>query len=487
MQNVSCPSCGAPVQFRSHASVLAVCDYCQTTVLKEADAVKDLGKMSALLEDYSPLQIGTSGVHGGRSFSIIGRIQLRYAAGMWNEWYLLFDDGSAAWLGDSSGMYTLTTEKTDPATASEAATLPRFTALQVAHTYPINGVNYLAAEIRNAECIGGQGELPFRVGAGWRAPVADFRNGSEFLTLDYSDGEAPRVYRGTAVTLEQLECQLLRDDDAVKTSAGKYKGKVDALACPSCGSSIKYLPGVTAHLVCPSCQSQLDAAGPATQVLAAGERVAAAATTLELGAQAKIDGVQHQIIGLMRRADDENTEWTEYLLYNTRGGFIWLIETDEGWARAKVASKWPLWQDDCATLGPTTFRKLYAYPARVTFAAGAFNWRVQAGDVVQVIEFGQGQNKLAAEMTEQELTWSQSSPVAADQIRAWFGAQVKADKSGAGGAGAVSANKFIFWLLALNAGPLLMAFGRTWLIVLLAVLALYLPAKYLESISKDAP
>ncbi|MDO9192677.1 MAG: DUF4178 domain-containing protein, partial [Undibacterium sp.] len=68
MQNVSCPGCGAQVVFRSHASVMAVCEYCKTTVLKDADTVKNYGKMSDVLEDYSPVQIGTSGVFGGRGF-----------------------------------------------------------------------------------------------------------------------------------------------------------------------------------------------------------------------------------------------------------------------------------------------------------------------------------------------------------------------------------------------------------------------------------
>jgi hypothetical protein len=184
-----------------------------------------------------------------------------------------------------------------------------------------------------------------------------------------------------AVTLEQLARQLLRDDDAVKTSAGKYKGKVDALDCPSCGGSIKYLPGVTGNLICPSCKAQIDAAGPKAQVLAAGERVAAAHTTLELGAEATINGQQHQIIGLMKRVDDEDSEWTEYLLYSTRGGFFWLVETDDGWAQSTVQADWPVWRDgDSATLGSTRFTKLYAYPSKVVFAAGAFNWRVNVGD-----------------------------------------------------------------------------------------------------------
>ena len=111
MQTVSCPSCGAEVHFRSHASVLAVCEYCHSTILKDADSVRDLGKMSAVLEDYTPIQIGTAGVHDGLHFTVVGRIQQRYRAGTWNEWYLLFADASPAWLGDSSGLDTLTRER----------------------------------------------------------------------------------------------------------------------------------------------------------------------------------------------------------------------------------------------------------------------------------------------------------------------------------------------------------------------------------------
>ena len=480
MQNVSCPSCGAQVQFRSHASVLAVCEYCKTTILKDADSVKDLGKMSDVLEDYSPIQIGTSGVLGSRSFTVIGRIQLRYAAGRWNEWYVLFDDGKPAWLGDSSGLYTLTNEK------AGAKGLPAFADIVPGNTYSIAGADYTAAEVRDAECIAGQGELPFQVGQGWQARVADFRKDNTFLTLDYSDSDEPKVYAGQAVTLENLKCQLLRDDDQVKTSAGKFKGKIDALSCPSCGSNIQYLPGVTSHIVCPSCQAQVDASGPTAQVLAAGDRMAQVHTTLELGAQATINGAQFTIIGAMRRSDDENTEWTEYLLHNPRAGFFWLVETDEGWSRAKVQEKWPSWSGgDSATLNKLAFRELYEYQAKVLVAAGAFNWRVKAGDTTRVVEFENGQTKsrLAAEITSEEMTWSQSTPVAADQIRAWFGQEIKADKaSPAASKGGVS--KFIFWILALNAIPLLVSFKTSWLYTTLALAAVYLPAKYLEHTDK---
>ncbi|MDB5823398.1 MAG: hypothetical protein JWR21_2102 [Herminiimonas sp.] len=480
MQQVACPGCGAPVQFRSHASVLAVCEFCKTTILKDADAVKNLGKMSDVLEDYSPVQIGTAGVFDGVAFSVIGRIQLRYSGGMWNEWYVLFDDGNPAWLGDASGQYTLTKE------IRAHQQLPAFETLVPARHVMVDGVDYLAADVRTAECIGGQGELPFRVGQGWQAKVADLRSGSRFLTLDYSDSNTPLVYTGSAVTLESLQCQLLRDDDQVRTSAGKFKGKVEPLACPSCGSSIPYLPGVTTTVLCPSCHARLDAAGPEAQVLDAATRMEQVSTTLRLGDEGTIDTKKYQIIGLMKLIDDENVPWTEYLLHNPGSGFLWLIETSEGWARASVLDDWPEWrQEDVATLGPVSYRKFTRYPARVMFAAGAFNWRVSVGDRTENIEFQSGPNKLAAEITPQEITWSRSTPVSADQVLAWFGKGVAPAKAVPGDALASLVRKFILIILVLNAIPLLATFGRTWFPVALGIAAVYFPARYLKSLGQD--
>ncbi|MDL2354300.1 MAG: DUF4178 domain-containing protein [Pseudomonadota bacterium] len=485
MQIVSCPSCGAQVQFRSHASVVAVCEFCRATVMKDADAVKDLGKMSSVLEDFTRIQIGTAGVLGGRNFSVVGRIQLRYAAGMWNEWFILFDDAGTGWLGDSSGLYTVTIERAAP------GALPAFADVNPGHQYAIAGQRYTASEKRSAECIGGQGELPFQVGAGWQARVADFRAGATFATLDYSDGDTPVLYTGGAVTLEEMKCQLLREDEQIKESAGKYHGKLDALECPSCGTAIKYLPGVTTSLVCPSCQAQLDAAGPQAQILAQGEKVERVRTTIPLGATAKISGADYQVIGAMVRADNEGSEWTEYLLYTTRSAFFWLVETDQGWSRANVMSNWPDWQSsgaDHADLDKLSYRKLYDYPATVKFAAGAFNWRVAAGDVVHVFEFENGQTRLAAELTAEELTWSRSTPVAFDQIAAWFGSALRVDPARKAATEALPASavthKFLWWILGLNAIPLIFNFSGTVIYVLLALLAIYLPAKLFGSADK---
>lgn len=488
MQIVSCPSCGAEVKFRSHASVMAVCEYCSTRVLKDADAVKDLGKMSSVLEDYSPIQIGTAGVLGGRPFTVVGRIQLRYSAGMWNEWYLLFDDGKTSWLGDSSGMYTITAEY-DGAKPPQA-----FEELVPGRTYGIGGGLYTAAEVRVADCIGGQGELPFKVGDGYQAKVADFRRGQEFITLDYSDGPQPVVYTGLAVTLDSLQCQLLRDDDTIQRAAGRYRGKLTALDCPSCGTPIKYLPGITANLVCPACATRIDAASPKAQVVAAGERVEAVPLMLELGATAKINNQDFTIIGMMRRADDEGSEWDEYLMYGPRAGFSWLVLTEDGWSGANVLSSWPMSYMPGAgnvAVDKVQFSALYSYEAKVTYAVGAFNWRVSVGDKAQVAEFQAGLLRLAAETTDSEMTWSRSSPVSADQLAMWFGTGFKGKVKAPSKAKPFGNNryrttaKYIIWfMLVVNAVPLLFNFSGTWFMTAIAAIAIYLPAVFLDDNEK---
>ncbi|MDN4059466.1 DUF4178 domain-containing protein [Massilia sp. YIM B02769] len=476
MQNVSCPSCGAPVSFRSHASVMAVCEFCRACVLKEAGAVRDLGKMSEVLEDYSPIQVGTSGEHGGRSFTVVGRIQLRYDAAMWNEWYVLYDDGAGGWLSDASSQYVLTAEQ------ELKDDYPAFDAMRPGGQYRFGLGPQTLADRRVATCTGGQGELPFRVGAGWQARVADFRRESQFATLDYSDGDKPLLYSGFAVTLPGLKAQLLRDDEQIKASAGRYRGRVESLLCPSCGTAIGYQPGMATNLVCPACQTRLDASTPQVQVLAKGEEAGRVQLTIPLGATARINGQELRVSGVMQRMDDEGSTWFEYLLFDAKGGLLWLVETDEGWQRSQVLDTWPTPANPVVEevmLDKLPYRKLYGYEATVLYAAGAFNWRVAAGDKAQVVEYERGTTRLSAELTADELTWSRSTPVADDQVRTWFGKQmaapVKPHAAAQMDGGSGSAAKFTMWLIALNLVPLLFNFGTVLFFTIIGLVLLWLP------------
>jgi hypothetical protein len=207
MKSTVCPSCGAPVRFQSAASILAVCEYCQSTLVRHDLNLEDVGKMAQLQTDGSPLQLRVEGKYRGVHFGVVGRIQLRFEHGLWNEWHLLFDDMRSGWLGEAQGTYAVSFVKTigEP--------VPDFSGLQAGQHHKLDGRSFEVRDIQKALCIGGEGELPFRVGAGYEAPVADLQgDDSSFATLDYSE-EPPLVFLGEYVEFDALQLSGLREFD----------------------------------------------------------------------------------------------------------------------------------------------------------------------------------------------------------------------------------------------------------------------------------
>lgn len=472
MQNVSCPSCGGPVAFRSSASVMAVCEFCRSTLLKDAEAVRDLGKMSAVLEDYSPIQIGTSGVFEGEHFTVIGRIQLRYSEGMWNEWSVLFNDGKAGWLSDASGSYAFTSDNSD----QEAP--PPFEQLKPGQTHEVSQMHFTVADVRVAECTGGQGELPFNAGKGWQVRAADLRCGEDFITLDYSDEGQVKAYRGRTLRLSELNCQLLRETEQIKESISRYDRRVQAMNCPACGASMRFVPGATIHLACSGCHAQVDTSGEVAEVLEAGKRVESVPFTLSLGHQSKVDDETFTVIGAMRRADKEKAEWSEYLLHHPREGFMWLVESKSGWMRGKVCDRWPVWNgSDTATLGGDCFKRACDYEAQVTFAIGAFNWRVRVGESNRVIQFELGEMELTAEINAHEMTWSLGTRFGEDKKEAHSAPSTETEDNQL----VPTALVFVLLAIALNITPLSANFWDAIFPLALLLGAIYLPAAVHDS------
>ncbi len=205
--NASCPSCGAPVVFQSPASVLAVCEYCRSALIRQDMDLESVGKMAELQKDGSPLQIGAEGRYQGKHFSVVGRIQLRFAQGFWNEWYLLFDDERGGWLGESRGTYAVSF------LAKVTKPLPRFEDLHPGDSVVLQGQAYEVTDRERAFCLAGEGELPFSIHAGYDAPVVDLSGETDrFATLDYSE-DPPLVFLGEYVEFEQLHLSGLREID----------------------------------------------------------------------------------------------------------------------------------------------------------------------------------------------------------------------------------------------------------------------------------
>src|SRR5258708_19660411 len=115
----NCTNCGAPIVFRWSSAVQNTCDFCHSILVRTDVDLEKVGEVADLPPDSSPIQIGTEGTYQNKSFVVIGRIMYAYEQGGWNEWHLIYNDGTSGWLSDAHLEYDLSW-LTQPPTALPA-------------------------------------------------------------------------------------------------------------------------------------------------------------------------------------------------------------------------------------------------------------------------------------------------------------------------------------------------------------------------------
>jgi hypothetical protein len=199
----NCPNCGAPVEFQWSSSVQTVCAYCQSILVRTDIDLQKVGVVADLPPDSSPIQLRTEGIYKNHAFTVAGRIVYEYELGTWNEWHIVMNDGTSAWLSDAQSQYALTF-------ASNRKDLPARSAANVGRCFNWNGNSYTVTTITEARYHGVEGELPFEYWGKDKAIFIDLRTSSTgFATLDYSDPE-PQLYIGESVEFDDLRLKNLR-------------------------------------------------------------------------------------------------------------------------------------------------------------------------------------------------------------------------------------------------------------------------------------
>jgi Zn finger protein HypA/HybF involved in hydrogenase expression len=420
-----CPSCGAPVSFLSTASASAICKFCKSTLVRDADTLKRIGQQGELFDDASRIQIGTGGTYQGTTFSVIGRIQLRYEAGYWNEWFILFPSGKTGWMSEASGIYAVLLD------ATLNTNFPEFDNVLVGQTLRINNQALTATDKRVANCVAAEGELPFPITERWQSKTIDFQRDDVLATLDYSDSKVA-LFVGQTVSIDALKFSLLKSlepNTMGDKSIGKINAKsIQALACASCGSSIKLVPSLTLEVICPQCSSkqvlsdgELSKAPIALQALALEAKKPQ--TSLSPGDEGSFNGAHWTILGvLVKHASiDTSEQWEEYLLYNPDRQFAWLIFANFQWQFGEVLTKHPTLTANIANYEGNNIRQSDNYVAVTDYAAGSFNWKPKVGDICNVAEYKGSGITLSRESTAQEVTWTKATAVQGLELLKSFG------------------------------------------------------------------
>lgn len=397
---VSCPGCGAVIEFKVGSAIVAVCPYCRSAVARGDRRVEDLGKVAALVDTDSLLAVGLRGRYQGVPFDLTGRTQLGHVAGgVWDEWYAHFADGRWGWLAEANGHFYLTFEH-----KINAGSLPPFDRLELGRRFKMSGAEapLLVAEKGEARALGAEGEIPFRLQPGATYEYADLSGPKgEFGTLDYSE-DPPLLFLGREVTLDDLDLPA-----TVKPARRERRQVAGAhLSCPHCGGALELrAPDKTERVTCPSCGSLLDVNQGQLVFLKALEPTAHE-PAIPLGSAGKLDGQDWTVIGFMVRSvliEGTHYPWDEYLLYHERDGFRWLTRSDDHWNFVETLPPGAVSREGkTAVWEGQTFRLFQKAPAYVDHVLGEFYWKVEVGEEVQTADFIQPPLMLSREVTHYE-------------------------------------------------------------------------------------
>lgn len=400
-------------------------------MLRDGEALSQIGQSAEIFEDYSPLQLGSTGRYMGRGFAVVGRVQRGSELGNWNEWHLLFDAGDqaprVAWLSEDNGQFVVSLEVPLAETPPEAP--------GVGLPITVAGQRWQVAAIVEAALRAAEGELPRPPKAG---RVVELRNAQgEVGSLEYRDGAPPIWSVGRSVALADMALQGLRTTaEGESLAEAKFKGR--SIACPSCGAPLEPKLSQSKSMVCAQCSAVVDLPEGESKALGFTPQNPGLPPLIPLGKTGTlaIDGKPEAwtVVGYQERcdipedADDEQSFWREYLLYNRLAGFAFLVDTREGWSLVRTLTGAPAQARGGVSWQGRNYTQRWVYGAQTTHVLGEFYWPVRLNDRVQVADYitSDGQYLLSREQQGPEVTWSGGSPVPADAVQKAFGLRAPA-------------------------------------------------------------
>ena len=397
--------------------------------------MENLGKVGELQIDGSPLQLGVQGEYDGKAFQIVGRIQLRFKDGYWNEWYLYYSSGETGWLGEAVGEYFVNTQ------AKLSSQLPSSSQLGLGDSFSMAGETFVVTGKTTNSVSAFEGELPFIVDQTEPFSAVDLRSVSgAATTIDYSD-HTPTLFLGEYKAFDSFNFAGLRGEGEAPSSELNVRAQAGAVGvekfnCPTCGAPHSVEGGVrTKLLVCEYCGSGVDVTSTSLNVVwreQAMRKELSEGAPISLGSVAQIDGLEFKLIGYLKKSiiyEGISYPWLEYLLHHRTHGYRWLVENDRHYALLSPLPSLPVGLDDrpagrpnsgALQFGGKKYRHFQTGSPRIDALAGEFYWKVKRGQQSEGFEYISPPYSLMADISEHDIAWSLAEYKTARDIRVMF-------------------------------------------------------------------
>ena len=393
-----------------------------------------LGKVAELQPDGSPLRLGSQGLYKGSAFELVGRIQLSFGDGYWNEWHILFSDGRTGWLGEAMGEYFINAlVKTDGG-------LPSAHDVDPGDGLSLAGEAYVVTGTVTSTLVSYEGEVPFVVERDTPFLTADLRSPSgKAATIDYSESP-PLLFLGEYLPFSSFDFKGLAEAEGSRfgdvSTSGVAAAGVEKFNCPSCGAPHKVSGGVrTKVLVCEYCGAAVDVADPKLTVIWKEQTTRdqiRKGVTLALDSKATFDGQTYRLIGFLKKSvtyEGINYPWVEYLLYNRLTGYRWIVESDghfvlmEPMAAVPTRNSNPVGHpsEHAIEYEGLSYRHFQTSRPYIEGLAGEFYWRVRKDEEARNFDYICPPQMLSLEVSDTGYVWSKGRYLKQDDVQHLFG------------------------------------------------------------------
>ncbi len=400
MTQGNCPSCGAVVEFTAGSALVVVCGHCQTVVARKGANLESHGRIGAIVSTDSPLRLGLEGRYEKVGYRLVGHLQKDHGAGPWDEWYVEFQDGRTGWISESEGAFHLVLDA-----GSEPGL--RLDSMRPGQRLHLRNRPFVVEEVGHGKVVAAEGQLPSDVDPTEDSYYVDATGPKgTFVTLDFGTREmAPEVFLGQRLKLEQLGIPLSELRPRVK------KTQLQQARCTQCNGPLELrAPDQSRRVACPYCGALLDCSQGRLaflQLLQKPEHP----PLIPLGARGTLKGTEWVCIGFMVRScrvEGVRYPWEEYLLYNPKRGFTWLMNSNGHWVyltpvdagEAQVVPGVSAYHDG------RRYKAFQEVTAVTEAVLGEFYWEVRAGERARATEYVSPPYSLNADATQNELSYS---------------------------------------------------------------------------------
>jgi hypothetical protein len=200
-----------------------------------------------------------------------------------------------------------------------------------------------------------------------------------------------------------------------------------ALTCPGCGGGVELrAAGYTVHVACQYCGSILDVTDPQVKLVTRYNE-SVAALEIPLGTRGILRGVEWEAIGYLRRSENGDYGWEEYLLFNPYHGYRWLVKVRGGWSLGEMLTVTPEWLSyDQLGVGSEFYTHFFADGvARVDYVLGEFYWRVAVGERVATSDWVVPGAMLSREANGSEISWTRNAWLPKQEVKKAFGVDIQ--------------------------------------------------------------